>query len=105
MLKGFVSRIALLASWLGVFAAPAHAADYGAFNQAYARNVITPAFKKAAVETAKLAQAADEFAGAPSQDGFAALRDAFDSVSEAWMHAEMFRTGPLEQEQRDQRFL
>lgn len=105
MLKGFVSRIALLASWLGVFAAPAHAADYGAFNQAYARNVITPAFKKAAVETAKLAQAADDFAGAPSQDGFAALRVAFDSVSEAWMHAEMFRTGPLEQEQRDQRFL
>jgi predicted lipoprotein len=105
MLKGFVSRIALLASWLGIFAAPAHAADFGAFNQTYARNVVTPAFKKVAVETAKLAQAADDFAGTPSQDGFAALRVAFDSVSDAWMHAEMFRTGPLEQEQRDQRFL
>src|SRR6185369_4924752 len=105
MLKGFVSRIALLASWLGVFAVPAHAADYGAFNQAYARTVVTPAFKKVAVETAKLAQAADDFAGAPSQDGFAALRVAFDSVSDAWMHAEMFRTGPLEQDQRAERFL
>jgi predicted lipoprotein len=105
MLKGFVSRIAVLASWLGVFAAPAHAADFGAFNQAYARNVVTPAFKKVAVETAKLAQAADDFAGAPSQDGFAALRVAFDSVSGAWMQAEMFRTGPLEQEQRAERFL
>ena len=105
MLKGFVSRIALLASWLGVFAAPAHAADFGTFNQAYARNVVAPAFKRAAVETAKLAQAADDFAGAPSQDGFAALRVTFDSVSEAWMHAEFFRTGPLEQEQRAERFL
>ena len=42
MLKGFVSRIALIASWLGVFAAPAHAANFGAFNQAYTRDVVTP---------------------------------------------------------------
>ncbi|HVT51675.1 MAG TPA: imelysin family protein [Dongiaceae bacterium] len=105
MLKGFVSRIALLASWLGVFAAPAHAADFGAFNQTYARTIVTPAFKKVAVETAKLAQTADDFAGAPSQDGFAAMRVAFDSVSDAWARAEIFRNGPLEQEQRDQRFL
>jgi hypothetical protein len=105
MLKGFVSRIALLASWLGVFAVPAQAADYGAFNQGYARAVVTPAFKKVAVETAKLAQAADDFANAPSQDGFAALRVAFDSVSDAWMHAEFFRSGPLGEEQRSERFL
>ncbi|HVZ01559.1 MAG TPA: imelysin family protein [Dongiaceae bacterium] len=104
MLKGFVSRIALLASWLGVFAAPAHAADFGAFNQAYARNVVAPAFKRVAVETAKLAQAADDFAGAPSQDGFAALRVAFDSVSDAWMHAGFFSLGPLEEAQRAERF-
>jgi predicted lipoprotein len=104
MLKGFVSRIALLASWLGVFAAPAHAADIGAFNQNYARHLVTPAFQKVAVETAKLAQAADDFAGAPSQDGFAALRVAFDSVSDAWMHAEFFATGPLSAEQRAERF-
>lgn len=105
MLRGFVSRIALIASWLGVFAGPAYAADFGAFNQVYARSVVAPAFKNVVVETAKLAQAADDFANAPSQDGFAALRVAFDSVSDAWMHAEMFRTGPLEQEQRAERFL
>jgi uncharacterized protein len=104
MLKGFVSRIALLASWLGVFAAPAQAADFGAFNQSYARNIVAPAFQKVAVQTAKLAQAADDFAGAPSQDGFAALRVAFDSVSDAWMHAEFFATGPLSAEQRAERF-
>lgn len=105
MLKGFVSRIALLASWLGVFAAPAHAADFGAFNQTYSREVVVPAFKKVALEAAKLALAVDDFAKAPSQDGFAALRVSFDSVSDAWMQTEFFRTGPLEQEQRSERFL
>jgi predicted lipoprotein len=103
-LKSFVSRIALLASWLGVFAAPAQAADFGAFNRDYSRNVVTPAFKALAVETAKLAQAADDFATAPSQDGFAALRVGFESVSDAWMHAQMFTLGPLETEQRAERF-
>jgi predicted lipoprotein len=103
-LKGFVSRIALLASWLGVFAAPAHAADFGAFNRDYSRNVVTPAFKALAVETAKLAQAADDFAAAPSQDGFAELRIGFDSVSDAWMRAQAFRLGPLDTEQRSERF-
>ncbi len=104
MIKGLVSRIALLASWLGVIAAPAQAADFAAFNTSYARDVVTPAFKALAGATGKLAQAADDFAAAPSQDGFAALRISFDSVSDAWMQAQFFRLGPLGAQQRSERF-
>jgi predicted lipoprotein len=104
MVKGLVSRIALLASWLGVIAAPAQAADFAAFNANYAREVVTPAFKTLAGETRKLAQAADDFAAQPSQDGFAALRVAYDSVSDAWMQAQFFRLGPLGAQQRTDRF-
>ena len=59
MIKGLVSRIALLASWLGVIAVPAQAADFASFNANYGRNVVAPAFKSLAGETKKLAQAAD----------------------------------------------
>src|SRR5215475_12634481 len=104
MIKGLVSRIALLASWLGVIAAPAQAADFSAFNTNYARNVVAPAFKTLAGETKKLAQAADDFGAQPSQDGFAALRLAYESVSDAWMQAEFFRLGPLGAQQRADRF-
>ncbi|WP_395022777.1 imelysin family protein [Dongia sp.] len=104
MIKGLVSRIALIASWLGVIAAPAQAADFAAFNAGYARDVVTPAFKTLAGETRKLAQAADDFAAQPSQDGFAALRVTFDSVSDAWMQAQFFRLGPLGAQQRSERF-
>jgi len=104
MLKGLVSRIALLASWLGVIAAPAQAADFAAFNTNYARDVVTPAFKALAVETKKLAQAADDLAAQPSQDGFAAVRIAYESVSDAWMQAQFFRLGPLGAQQRSDRF-
>jgi len=104
MLKSFVSRIALLASWLGVFAGPAQAADFAAFNQSYGRDVVVPAFKALAGETHKLAQAADDFAATPSQDGFATLRIAYDSVSDAWMQAQFFRLGPLGDQQRADRF-
>ncbi|GAB2175856.1 imelysin family protein [Dongia sp. agr-C8] len=104
MIKGLVSRIALIASWLGVIAAPAQAADFAAFNANYARDVVTPAFKALAGETRKLAQAADDFAAQPSQDGFAALRITFDSVSDAWMQAQFFRLGPLGAQQRAERF-
>jgi predicted lipoprotein len=104
MIKGLVSRIALIASWLGVIAAPAQAADFAAFNTNYARDVVTPAFKALAGETRKLAQAADDFGTQPSQDGFAAVRVAFDSVSDAWMQAQFFRLGPLGAQQRSERF-
>jgi predicted lipoprotein len=104
MIKGLVSRIALIASWLGVMAAPAQAADFAAFNTNYARDVVTPAFRSLAGETKKLAQAADDFAAQPSQDGFAAVRVAFDSVSDAWMQAQFFRLGPLGAQQRSDRF-
>jgi predicted lipoprotein len=104
MIKGLVSRIALLASWLGVIAAPAQAADFAAFNTNYARDVVTPAFKALAGETRKLAQAADAFSAQPGQDGFAAVRIAFDSVSDAWMRAQFFRLGPLGAQQRSDRF-
>ena len=104
MIKGLVSRIALLASWLGVMAAPAQAADFAAFNANYARDIVAPAFKALAGETKTLAQAADDFATQPSQDGFAALRVAFESVSDAWMHAEFYRLGPLGTQQRADRF-
>ena len=104
MIKGLVSRIALLASWLGVMAAPAQAADFGAFNAQYARDIVAPAFKALAAETKTLAEAADDFATQPSQDGFAALRVAFESVSDAWMQAEFFRLGPLGAELRADRF-
>jgi predicted lipoprotein len=104
MIRGLVSRIALLASWLGVIAVPAQAADFAAFNAAYARDVVTPAFKSLAGETKKLTQAADEFAAQPSQDGFAAVRVAFDSVSDAWMQTQFFRLGPLGAQQRSERF-
>src|SRR3569623_1550406 len=100
MLKGFVSRIALLASWLGVIAAPAQAADFAGFNAKYGSDIVAPAFKALAGETRKLAQAADDFGAQPSQDGFAALRVAFDSVSDAWMQAQFFRLGPLGAQQR-----
>jgi uncharacterized protein len=102
--KSLVSRIALLASWLGVIAAPAQAADFAAFNANYARDVVTPAFKALAGETAKLAEAADDFSAAPGQDGFAALRVAYESVSDAWMQAQFFRLGPLGAQQRAERF-
>jgi predicted lipoprotein len=101
--KGLVSRIALLASWLGVMAAPAQAADFAAFNASYARDVVTPAFKVLAGETKKLAQATDDFAAQPSQDGFAAVRVAYESVSDAWMQAQFFRLGPLGAQQRSDR--
>lgn len=104
MIKGLVSRIALLASWLGVVVAPAQAADFGAFNTQYARDVVTPAFKTLAGETRKLAELSDEFAAQPSQDGFAALRVSFDSVSDAWMQVQFFRLGPLGAQQRSERF-
>ena len=104
MLKGFVSRIALLASWLGVFATPAQAADFAAFNPDYATNLVAPTFKTLAGETKKLAQLADDFAAAPTQDGYAALQVGFDSVSDAWMQVEFFRLGPLGAEQRSDRF-
>jgi predicted lipoprotein len=104
MIKGLVSRIALLASWLGVIAAPAQAADFAAFNTKYAQAVVTPAFKALAEETKKLAQTADEFSAQPSQDGFAAVRIAFESVSDAWMQAQFFRLGPLGAQQRSDRF-
>jgi predicted lipoprotein len=104
MINGLVSRIALLASWLGVIAAPAQAADFAAFNANYARDVVTPAFKALAGETQKLAQAADDLAAQPSQDGFAALRVAYESVSDAWMQAQFFRLGPLGAQQRSDRF-
>jgi hypothetical protein len=103
MLKGFVSRIALLASWLGVFAVPAQAADYGAFNQAYANRLVLPAFRTLAERTGTLAREADGFAATPDQARFAALRAAFDGVSDAWMQAEFFRQGPLGEEQRADR--
>jgi predicted lipoprotein len=104
MIRGLVSRIALLASWLGIIAVPAQAADFAAFNATYARDVVTPAFKALAGETKKLTQAADEFAAQPSQDGFAAVRIAFDSVSDAWVQAQFFRLGPLGAQQRSERF-
>jgi predicted lipoprotein len=104
MIKGLVSRIALLASWLGVIAVPAQAADFAAFNTKYAQDVVTPAFKTLAGETKKLAQAADDFAAQPSQDGFAAVRVVFDSVSDSWMQAQFFRLGPLGAQQRSDRF-
>jgi len=104
MFRGFVSRIALIASWLGVIAAPAQAADFASFNAKYAADVVAPAFKALAGETRKLAQAADEFAAQPSQDGFAAVRIAFESVSDAWMQAQFFRLGPLGAQQRSERF-
>jgi predicted lipoprotein len=104
MIRGLVSRIALLASWLGIIAAPAQAADFAAFSTSYARDVVTPAFKTLAGETKKLSQTADDFAAQPSQDGFAALRVSFDSVSDAWMQAQFFRLGPLGAQQRSERF-
>jgi predicted lipoprotein len=104
MIKGLVSRIALLASWLGVMAAPAQAADFAGFNANYAQDVVAPAFKALADETKKLAQSADDFAAQPSQDGFAALRVAYDSVSDAWMQAQFFRLGPLGAQSRSDRF-
>ena len=104
MIKGLVSRIALLASWLGVMAVPAQAADFANFNASYARDVVAPAFKALAGETQKLAQAADDFAAQPSQDGFAALRIAYESVSDTWMQAQFFRLGPLGAQQRSDRF-
>jgi predicted lipoprotein len=104
MIKGFVSRIALLASWLGIMAAPAQAADFASFNANYGRDVVAPAFKALAGETKKLARAADDFAAQPSQDGFAALRVAYDSASDAWMQAQFFRLGPLGAQQRSDRF-
>lgn len=104
MIKGLVSRIALLASWLGVIAAPVQAADFAAFNANYARDVVAPAFKTLAGEAAKLAQAADDFSAAPGQDGFAAVRVAYESVSDAWMQAQFFRLGPLGGQQRAERF-
>jgi predicted lipoprotein len=103
MMKGFVSRIALLASWLGIFAAPAQAADFAGFNQGYGREIVLPAFKALADQTGSLAEAADNFAAEPSQDGFNALRAAFDAVSDAWMRAEFFRLGPLGDQQRSDR--
>jgi predicted lipoprotein len=103
MMKGFVSRIALLASWLGVFAAPAQAADFAGFNQGYGREIVLPAFKALAAQTAGLAKAADGFAAKPNQDGFNALRTAFDATSDAWMQAEFFRLGPLGDQQRSDR--
>ncbi|HEY4164425.1 MAG TPA: imelysin family protein [Dongiaceae bacterium] len=104
MMKGFVSRIALLASWLGVFAAPAQAADFAGFNQGYGREVVLPAFKALAEQTSGLSKAADGFAAKPSQNGFNALRTAYDAVSDAWMQAEFFRLGPLGDQQRSDRF-
>jgi predicted lipoprotein len=104
MIKGLVSRIALLAAWLGVIAVPAQAADFAGFNANYARDVVTPAFKTLAGETKKLSEAADDFAAEPTQDGFAALRVAYDSVSDAWMQAQFFRLGPLGAQQRADRF-
>ena len=104
MIKGLVSRFALIASWLGVMAAPAQAADFADFNANYARDVVAPAFKALAGETNKLAQAADDFGAQPSQDGFATLRIAYESVSDAWMQAQFFRLGPLGSQQRSDRF-
>jgi predicted lipoprotein len=104
MMTGFVSRIALLASWLGIFAAPAQAADFAGFNQGYGREVVLPAFKALAEQTAGLSKVADGFAAKPSQDGFNALRTAFDATSDAWMQAEFFRLGPLGDQQRSDRF-
>src|SRR3954462_8732295 len=104
MLQGFRSRIALIAAGLGVMAAPAQAADFAGFNANYSRDVVAPAFKALAGETKKLAQAADDFGAQPSQDGFAALRVAYDSVSDAWMQAQFFRLGPLGAQERADRF-
>ncbi len=70
------------------------------FNARYARDIVAPSFKALAGETKKLAQAADDFAAQPSQDGFAALRIAYESVSDAWMQAQFFRLGPLGAQQR-----
>src|SRR3954465_3405007 len=103
MLQGFVSRIALIAAWLGVIAVPAQAADFAGFNANYSRDVVAPAFKALAGETKKLAQAADDFAAQPSQDGFAAVRVAYEQVSDAWMRAQFFRLGPLGAQQRAER--
>src|SRR3954468_10748105 len=104
MLQEFVSRIALIAAWLGVMAAPAQAADFAGFNANYSRDVVAPAFKALAGETKTLAQAADDFAAQPSQDGFAAVRLAYEQVSDAWMQAQFFRLGPLGTQQRSDRF-
>jgi predicted lipoprotein len=104
MISGLVSRLALIASWLGAMAVPAQAADFTDFNAGYGRDVVAPAFRALAGETKKLAQAADEFAAQPSQDGFAAMRVAYDSVSDRWMQAQFFRLGPLGAQQRSERF-
>lgn len=94
----------LFAVLAGGLALPAQAADFAAFNRAYAQAQVIPALARLAAETTALAQAAAATCRAPDAAGLARIVDGFDKVDDAWMSAQQFRLGPLSQDQRAERF-
>ncbi len=94
----------LVAILAGVLALPAQAADFAAFNRAYADAQVIPAFTRLAAETKALAQTAADACRAPDAAGLARTVDGFNKVDDAWMSAQQFRLGPLSEGQRAERF-
>ena len=96
----FPAAIALTLLCLG----EAQAADYAAFNKAYAEKVMLPAFNVLAETSDAFAKTTATACSAPDAAAFDRIVAGFNAVSDAWMGAQQFRLGPLSEGQRAERF-
>ncbi|MBL8709587.1 MAG: imelysin family protein [Rhodospirillaceae bacterium] len=93
----------IAAGMVPALARGAKAADFGAFNAGYARQVVLPAMGNLAAATRDLARAATAACVDPAKPDLPKLRAAFDAAADAWADAQMFRLGPLAENQRAER--
>lgn len=76
-------------------------ADFAAFNAAYAKNLVLPAFVAMSEAASKLADAAQKACSGGTD--IEALKAPFNQFADAWASAQQFRTGPLADGQRAER--
>jgi predicted lipoprotein len=85
-------------------AAETKAADYASFNQAYAAQVIAPAFQTLETQADEFSKTVAAICAAPDAAGIDKILAGFNAVADAWMSAQQFRLGPLSEGQRAERF-
>lgn len=93
----------IAAGMAGAVARPVRAADFSTFNSGYAEHVVLPAFANLVTASGAMADAAAKGCAAQKPD-LAALRAGFHTVADAWADAQLFRLGPLAENQRAERF-
>lgn len=86
------------------FASQAEAADYAHFNQAYAAQVIAPAFDNLETQADAFSKSAAAACVEPDAARIDMIVAGFNAVADAWMSAQQFRLGPLSEGQRAERF-